>query len=128
MLLTVPNMIEIIKQAALEAVDASNPSKVFYGKVVSTAPLAINIDQKYTVPKEFLVLTQKVTDYETTISIKEFETEENKEDAKLEKHTHPVNIENKKVTIRNALKVGESVILLQMQGGQRYIVIDKVGG
>lgn len=126
-------MIEIIKHAALEAVEASNPSRIYFGTVVNEQPLAINIDQKYTVPQDFLVLSKNVTNYEMIISVTDLETEENKDtqdakEEKVDKHKHSIKIEKKKVTIHNALKKGETVILLQMQGGQRYIVLDKVGG
>lgn len=41
--------------------------------------------------------------------------------------THDHSISGKKeITIHNGLKVGDEVLLLRMQGGQKYIVIDKV--
>ena len=32
------------------------------------------------------------------------------------------------MTIHNALEKGEEVVLLRMQGGQKYIVLDRIGG
>ena len=40
-------------------------------------------------------------------------------------HNHTIT-GTKSLTIHNALKVGDKVILIQVQGGQRYIVLDKV--
>ena len=31
-------------------------------------------------------------------------------------------------SVQNALKQGEEVILFRMQGGQRYLVTDRIGG
>ena len=102
-----PSMIQIIKQAAIEAVEASNPTKVMYGSVVSTSPLSIKVDQRFTVTKEFLILTKNVKKYETVVFL---------------------DGEEKEVEIDNSLRAGDAVILLQQQGGQKYIVLDKVGG
>lgn len=124
-----PNMIQIIKKAAIEAVEASNPTKLLYGTVKSISPLTINIDQKFTIPEEFLVLTKNVKDYEVELSLDDWFTE-NKSggsgESAFSSHNHEVK-GKKKVTIHNALKVGDKVILLREQGGQKYIVLDKVG-
>ena len=41
------------------------------------------------------------------------------------KHSHNIK-GKKKITIHNALAKGDEVILLRQQGGQKYIVVDKV--
>ncbi len=83
------NLINIIKKAAVEAVEASKPVAVLFGKVVKTSPLQINVEQRMTLTKEFLKLTKTVTE-------------------------------------DNELKVNDSVVLLRAQGGQKYIVLDKL--
>lgn len=85
-----PNLIQIIKKAAVEAVEASNPTKVLFGTVTNANQLAIKVEQKFTITKEFIVLTESVK--------------------------------------KNGLSVGNKVVLLQEQGGQKFIVLDKVGG
>lgn len=98
-----------IKVAATEAVDASKPTQICFGKVTSTSPLLkILVDQKLLLDSTFLVLTRNVTDHKTKIT---------------ESGSSSVS-----VTIHNSLTVGEEVILLRMQGGQKYIVIDRIGG
>lgn len=42
-------------------------------------------------------------------------------------HTHDIE-GTKQMTIHNHLEKGEEVILLRMQGGQKYIVLDRIGG
>lgn len=41
-------------------------------------------------------------------------------------HSHGNNLTNTKATLYDALEIGDEVILLRMQGGQRFIVIDKL--
>jgi hypothetical protein len=44
----------------------------------------------------------------------------------FEKHKHEIK-GRKKFMVYNALKVGEEVILMQSSGGQKYIVLDRIG-
>lgn len=106
------NLIQIIKKAAVEAVEASNPARVMYGTVLTDSPLKIKVDQKFILTKEFLILTKNVKDYETEATVN---------------WTADNITGRKKIIIHNALKVGDKVMLLQEQGGQKYIVLDKVG-
>lgn len=84
-----PNLIQIIKQAAIEAVENSKPVKIYYGTVLDDSP-SVKIDQKFTITKDFIVLSNRMKE--------------------------------------EGLSSGDKVILLQEQGGQRFIVLDKVGG
>ena len=65
-----PNAIEfmkIVKRAALEAVEASNPVHVCFGMVMKENPLEIFVDQKMTLKEAQLVLTRNVTDFEMDV-------------------------------------------------------------
>lgn len=97
---------EVIKRMALQAVDASAPVSVCYGDVVSEAPLKVRIDQKLTLDENYLDLTGFVKDMEI----------------ELEDETGGT----KTYTVKNRLKKDENVILLRRQGGQRYIVLDRL--
>lgn len=96
------DLVEAVKQAALEAVESKDPMSFRYGKVVKVSPLEIWIDQKLTVPESALILTGMVS--------------------KIECEAEGVG----KVTIDNSLKAGDQVILIRVDGGQKYIVLDKV--
>lgn len=123
-----PNMIEIIKQASLDAVENSNPMRIYYGLVTTTSPISIKIDQKFTIPNEFIVLTRNVTKYKTNAiyNIKAHETEYDTPEEPHHKHDVKKKIFTEEITIDNSLKVGDKVIMIQAQGGQQYIVLDKV--
>ena len=119
---------DVIKRAAVEAVEAGSPTGIYFGKVLSTSPIQINVDQKMTLGPAQLVLSRNVTDYSTAIET-EWETTETQggsgENA-FALHSHRVT-GAKLTTIYNGLAVGDQVILMRQQGGQKYIVLDKVG-
>lgn len=124
------DLLNIIKKASVEAIDASNPTSVLFGKVISTYPLKISIEQRMTLTQEFLILTKNVTNYEINIEMN-VSTENTELHASIEDKnidmTHNHNIlKNIKVTIDNELKINDDVILLRMQGGQKYIVLDRL--
>ena len=53
-MLDIKNLLEIIKQAAVDAVNASNPVDYCFGKVMSTNPLKISLEQKIILGKNQL--------------------------------------------------------------------------
>lgn len=79
-------LVNLIKQASLGAVDASNPVAVMFGTVTKANPFEVNIEQRFTLTRDFLVFTDKA---------------------------------------KNLLP-GDRIILLRVQGGQQYVVLDKV--
>lgn len=133
-------LLQTIKQAAKEAVDADNPCGVLFGTVTSNNPLQINIEQKMTLSKEFLILTKNVVDYNVDVSINWTTNEKSlnanhnhsaSDGVSVEQknidltHSHVIN-GRKQLTIHNSLKNGDKVILIQVQGGQKYVVLDKI--
>lgn len=80
-------LLQTMKRAAVEAVAASQPVALCYGKVTSVEPLQIMADQKLPLEGEQLELLSAV---------------------------------------RNGLQLGERVLLLRWQGGQKYLVLDRV--
>ena len=59
-MLDMVSFLNTIKKAALEAVEASKPSDFCFGKVTSSSPLKIQIEQKMTLGAAQLVLTETV--------------------------------------------------------------------
>lgn len=152
----VNDLLKIIKQAAVNAVDASKPVNIVFGVVISTSPLQIQIEQKLILEKEQLVLSRNVTNFNTTMTINintdtknvsyEFSHTHSIDvtSSTSEGHSHQVNgsTENQDISlthshnhnisgdfnviIKNGLMVGEKVILARMQEGQKYIVLDRI--
>ncbi|WP_260989898.1 DUF2577 domain-containing protein [Paenibacillus xylanexedens] len=81
-------MIDVIKQIATQAVDAAGPVAIMYGTVSGTSPLEILVDQRFSLPKELLIVTETVSKY--------------------------------------SLTSGDQVLLLRMQGGQNFVVLDRL--
>lgn len=97
-----------IKKVAIEAVLASKPVTLVIGKVTSINPLQITVEQRMPLDEDFLILTNNVKDH--YVDIKASQTDE-----------------KKKRLMYYGLKQGEGVLLLKMQGGQKYIVLDRIG-
>ena len=172
-MLDLNDLLAAIKKAAVEAVEAGNPTALVYGRVISTSPLKINIEQKMTLTSAQLVLARNVTDFTVDMTVA------HETDSALNintRHTHPysgntniysgnteksglVDIHDheyshmhsyggttnesnsyhelnhrheyagrKQFTVHNALAVGEEVVMIRMQGGQKFLVMDRVVG
>lgn len=122
------DLVRLIKQAALDAVEAKKPVNVCYGKVTSASPLKILVDQKLTLESAQLVLARNVTDFKTNITVNW--TSDNKSggsgEAAFASHNHGIT-GRKEITVHNGLGVGDEVILIRQQDGQKYIVVDRIG-
>lgn len=115
-------LIKAIKRAAIEAVRASKPVEICFGKVTSNTPLKILVEQKMTLGEAQLVLGRNVTDYETYISGGTPDT------GTLPAAPSDIHAVGKmQVTVHRGLVAGDEVILLRQQGGQKYVVVDKIG-
>lgn len=124
----ISTLVRQIKQAAIDAVNENCPCEVIFGVVRSEQPLEINVEQKLTLGEDQLILCREVTDYETYITVS-WETEKESGGsgyAAFAEHSHNIS-GKKKILVHNALETGEKVVLLRVQGGQKFIVLDRVG-
>lgn len=125
--------VRAVKQAALDAVDSTKPVNVCFGVVTQASPLQILVDQKLPLGEKQLVLSRNVTDFETKISMLSsngWKTEQRSGgsgDAAFASHDHDINKVKHTITIHNGLVKGDEVILIRQQGGQKYIVVDRIG-
>ena len=136
-------LVDTLKRAAVEAVEAGKPVNVYFGEVVSASPLKINVEQKMILGEKQLILSRNVTDFSTMVTV-DWTSE-----SSLSTHNHTVKGDNgsggnidlntgsknlahthkitgkKKIIIHNGLAVGDEVILIRQQEGQRFIVVDR---
>ncbi len=124
-------LVEAMKRAARDEREASKPVSVCFGEVVSKAPLKINVEQKMILNESQLILSQNVTDYMTTVTVR-WDTKagvlsSDEVTTAQPPHFHEI-IGQKNFLIHNALEVGDQVILIRQQEGQRFVVIDRIGG
>lgn len=121
-------LVRVLKKAALDAVVASKPMDVRFGKVQSVHPLEIYVDQKLQLKEKQLVLTRNVTDYDVDITVNTVTEYQSggSGDSSFASHNHTI-AGKQKITVHNGLVVGDKVLLLRLPGGQKYIVWDRCG-
>lgn len=129
-------LLNTLKTIAMQVNQDSKPAGVIIGTVTAIDPLQIQINQSLIIDQDFLILTHNVVDHYVDISVSHYTVN----DAFLDTtHAHPhagVNSFDshhkhayqgkKKIMLHYALKVGEKVLLLQDQGGQKFIVLDRI--
>ena len=122
-----PNPVEVVKRAAVEAVDQSKPVHLLFGEVISTSPLKIQVDQKSIYTEKMLILTRNVTDYEVDMTVSHITLTRagGSGDPAFESHDHEYK-GKKKFLVHNALTVGDWVVLGRAQGGKRVVVFDRI--
>ncbi len=129
-LLDATDMVKVLQRAAVEAVRASKPTEVTHGKVVSTEPMQIVVDQKITLGELQLDRGETMEEYmaETELEIEEIDLALTME---IDGKTVTAKVKGSgkmigKMKARRSLDVGDEVILVRKQGGQNYIMYDKV--
>lgn len=145
------DFLKLMKKSAVEAVVASKPADLKFGKVISISPLKIKVDQKLILNDAQLVLSRHVTDYRLSVTF-DWETEiighhshgysgTTASGGSEDPHSHGyggttepngshkhkvISNKDKTIVIHNALKIGEQVALFQLAGGQKYFVLDRI--
>ncbi len=105
-MIDVSGLSKAIQNAAFDVVDYTKPSDIVKGVVTSTAPLIIWVNQKLSLSASQLIMTRNVIDFDVLVSIN--------------------GAEERVCTIRNGLVVNDIVIMVSAQGGQKFVVLDKV--
>jgi len=126
-------LLEVIKQASADTMNAAKPFALTYGTVTGTAPLAIRIDQKLELGPAQLLLTSAVRDHSVEMTVSHWTEDETSHAhevsgggvAQPTSHRHEYK-GRKAFTMHLGLKMGEEVLLLRVQGGQKYIVLDRL--
>lgn len=112
-------VVSLMLRAGKEATPNSEKTDLIYGKVVSTQPLKIQVanEPKLVLTETFLVLSELCK--EKTIQIPQSTTTESAE------HVHdtkPISI-----TLWTGLQVGDSVVMLRVLKGSKFLVLQKEG-
>ena len=128
-------LIDIMKRAARDENENSQPTDLRTGTVVSTSPLKVQITNVFTVPESMLIVPKHLTDYEIEISLKSdygWITQDTQNGTALSptlsshNHKHDITQSKKKVFIHNALKTGDKVALIRKKGGQSFYILDRI--
>lgn len=130
------DLITSLKQATTEAVAAGKPAALLFGTVTGDSPLGIQVDQKLTLGPAQLILSRNVTEFKVEMTV-DHQTEDHSHShtisdtysgggtASQEAHHHSY-LGRKTFLVHKALEIGEEVVLLRVQGGQKFLVLDRV--
>lgn len=109
------SLANVIKQISENTTGAGYPVAVMLGTVSQVEPLEILVDQRFKIDEDFLIITERVTKQEFDLKHRHDTSGEPTKDALIER-----------VVVREGLNVGDGVVLLRVQGGQQFVVLDKV--
>ena len=118
---------QLIQSMIPEAVE------IMVGTVLKTSPLKIQIvnDPALIITDTNTVVPWHLTDYSTNVTIK-VDSEEKLEGSLTKDdpgHDHKMKklfIKKGRMTVHNALIVGESLHIMSINGGKRYFVLDRI--
>lgn len=121
------SLVASFKRAAKEEREASKPCDVIFGTVTSASPLQITTEQQLPLGVAQLILTRNVTSYTTTVTVSWSTNNKGggSGEGAFDSHAHGIS-GTKKITINNGLAVGEKVVLVRQDGGQKFLVLDRV--
>lgn len=131
-----PPWTQTLRHLTVGVFESMSPCDIRTGVVINDNPLEISLGADFVLTRPFLELTNAVKDHKVDISVS-WSTEEESEhvhgngnggdDTTASKEPHKHDIKGlKTITIHNGLTKGEKVLLLREQGGQNYIVLDRI--
>lgn len=103
---------QTIKKMAIEAVNASSPLQFIEGEVISNPPniqLRLKNNPKLEIPAEFITIPEHLKRQKHTVTFSD--NDDIKGSATLE--------------FANELKTGDKVMVVAIQGGQSFFIIDR---
>jgi len=118
------DLLSTVKQAAMDAVSASNPTAVMFGIVTKDSPLEVIVDQRFTLTAGFLIVPESLIHFELLLHHTHQYTD-NTGEGSATGTTEPA-LPQEPVVIRRGLQSGDKVLLLRLQGGQQYLILDRV--
>jgi hypothetical protein len=118
------DLLSTIKQASMAAMTASNPAAVMFGKITKIEPLEVNVDQRFILPTALLIVPESLIHYEIVMQHTHQYTDST-DSGSTTRTTQPA-LPDEPIVIRRGLEIGDSVLLLRVQGGQKYVILDRV--
>lgn len=138
-------IVDMMLQAGRAAAEGSRKTDLVFGTVTEIDPLTIQIENEpnLKLTSAFLILTDAVQDLKVKVSLDWYteyvaahkhEYEDTQPEggsvtgntSEANRHRHRLKSDKKlEITLHNALDVGERVIMLRVQGGQKFIVLNR---
>lgn len=121
MLYDANDLLRLVKKSTKDVINTMYPATVMFGTVESVSPLRVYVEQRFHLTADQLIVPKHLTDYEVEVVLDDWSTET----GGTYSHNHTIS-ENKKITIKNALKTSDKVVLIRQHGGQKFFIADKV--
>lgn len=99
------DLVRAVQQVSSGATAAGYPADVMSGTVISASPLKIKVEQRFDIDSAQLIVPERLTDYTQKMEIDGV---------------------SRTVKIYSGLKTGQQVALVRQQGGQKFLVTDRV--
>ena len=118
-------IIEVMRKAGRPP--HSTVTEMLIGEVKSISPLIVRVDDRYDLDDKFLIRTTLVVDFDVDMTVDHM-TEKvsgGSGDSAYAAHDHPYQ-GRKTFRVHLGLQVGEKVLLMRVQNGQKFIIIDRV--
>lgn len=99
------DLVRAVQQVSNGANEAGYPADMMSGTVIAASPLKIKVEQRFDISRAQLIVPEHLTD-----------------------HTVDVELDGvkRKMKIYSGLKTGQQVALIRQQGGQKFLVTDRV--
>lgn len=118
-------ILEVMRQASKPP--NATVTDMLLGEVKSISPLVIRVDDRYDLDESFLIRTTLVVDFDVDMTVDHM-TEKvsgGSGDSAYAAHDHPYQ-GRKTFRVHLGLQVGERVILMRVQNGQKFIIWDRI--
>lgn len=115
------DLVRAMQQMSVGASQASYPADVMSGTILSVKPLKVQVEQRFEVSGDMVIVPERLTDHEIKVTVEKSNTKE----AGEPQHQHEYGGELV-IKVHGALKKGDRVQMIRQQGGQKFLIIDKV--
>ena len=99
------DFVRAIQQVSNGVNEAGYPADVMSGTVITSAPLKIKVEQRFNIASAQLIVPERLTDRIVEVEIDGV---------------------HRTMKIYDGLKIGQQVVLIRQQGGQKFLVADRV--
>lgn len=131
-------LIEVIKIAAMDAIENNKPCDLRFGTVSSISPLKVKVSNDFIIPEQLLIVPQHLTDHSiltnvgsggdgSVTMVVEGETLViTTSNVETDTTEYVEVVDERTLTMYNGLEVGDNVVLLRNQGGSSYLILDRI--
>jgi len=148
-------ILDVIKQASKDTIESTQPAAFVFGVVTKTAPLTVSVEGRLTISEPLLIVPETLrtyrihnvtgniqgnVDFTGTVSMTgvsgTMETTEPKTytivnaafsgTANSVKLSGKITIASGEIFLTRVFNIGDELLLARVQGGQRYIVLERM--